>query len=110
MRSRGSLLIMCLAVLILGPVLALGNGFYTPGVGPRASAMGGAFIGLADDYSAVYWNPAGITQIQGMEVTVTGHDVVSLASREGVVRYYGDVEPGHPAEYRYALADRESVV
>ena len=97
MRSRGSMLITCLAVLILGPVLALANGFYTPTVGPRAGAMGGAFIGLADDYSAVYWNPAGITQIKGMEATVTGHDVVSLASRDGLVRYYGDTED------RYAL-------
>ncbi len=92
MRSRGSMLITCVAVLILGPVLALANGFYTPTVGPRASAMGGAFIGLADDYSAVYWNPAGITQIKGMELTATGHDVVSLASRDGYVRYYGDTE------------------
>ncbi len=97
MRSRGSMLITCVAVLILGPVLALANGFYTPTVGPRAGAMGGAFIGLADDYSAVYWNPAGITQLKGMEMTATGHDVVSLASRDGVVRYYGDTEE------RYAL-------
>jgi long-chain fatty acid transport protein len=89
--------ITCVAVLVLGPVLALANGFYTPQVGPRAGAMGGAFIGLADDYSAVYWNPAGITQIKGMELTATGHDVVSLASRDGYVRYYGDTED------RYAL-------
>ena len=101
MRSSGSMLITCLAVLILGPALALANGFYTPTVGPRAGAMGGAFIGLADDYSAVYWNPAGITQIKGMEVTATGHDVVSLASRDGYVRYdgYGD------AADRFAMAD-----
>ena len=48
MRSSGRMLITCLAVLVLGPVLAFGNGFYSPTVGPRASAMGGAFIGLAD--------------------------------------------------------------
>jgi long-chain fatty acid transport protein len=89
MRSSGSILIACLAVLILGPALALANGFYMPTVGSRAGAMGGAFIGLADDYSAVYWNPAGITQIKGMEVTATGHDVVSFASREGFVRFDG---------------------
>jgi long-chain fatty acid transport protein len=91
------MLITCVAVLILGPVLALANGFYSPTVGPRASAMGGAFIGLADDYSAVYWNPAGITQIKGMELTATGQDVVSLASRDGYVRYYGETEE------RYAM-------
>ncbi len=101
MRSSGSILITCLAVLILGPVLALANGLYMPTVGSRAGAMGGAFIGLADDYSAVYWNPAGITQIKGMEATVTGHDVVPLASREGYVRFdgYGG------ATDRFALAE-----
>jgi len=28
--------------------------------------MGGAFIGLADDWTAIYWNPAGLTQLQGL--------------------------------------------
>ena len=103
MRSSRSMLITSLAVLILGPVLALANGFYTPTMGPRAGAMGGAFVGLADDYSAVYWNPAGITQIKGMELTATGQDVVGLASRRGFVRYYGDV--AHQPGDRFALAE-----
>ena len=103
MRSSRSMLITSLAVLIMGPVLALANGFYTPTMGPRAGAMGGAFVGLADDYSAVYWNPAGITQIKGMELTATGHDVVGLASRGGFVRYYGDV--AHQPGDRFALAE-----
>ena len=32
-------------------------------VGARATAMGGAFVGVADDASAVYWNAAGIARI-----------------------------------------------
>jgi hypothetical protein len=32
-------------------------------VGARASAMGGAFVGLSNDASSVYWNPSGITNI-----------------------------------------------
>ena len=31
-----------------------------PPVGSRASGMAGAFVGVADDASAVYWNPAGL--------------------------------------------------
>jgi len=31
-------------------------------LGSKATAMGGAFCALADDYSAVYYNPAGLTQ------------------------------------------------
>jgi len=35
------------------------------GQGCRASAMGESFTGLADDASAVYWNPAGLGLIAG---------------------------------------------
>lgn len=37
------------------------------GVGARACSMGEAFTGLADDFSAIYWNPAGIAQIKDIE-------------------------------------------
>jgi hypothetical protein len=32
-----------------------------PAVGTRAAGMGGAFVGVADDASAIYWNPAGLS-------------------------------------------------
>ncbi len=51
--------------------------------------MGNAFIGLADDYSAIHWNPAGITQIEGTEVTGSLHDLMELSSREGRIRLEG---------------------
>lgn len=38
------------------------------GVGVRAMGMGGAFVGVADDFTAVYWNPAGLAQIRNREV------------------------------------------
>jgi len=31
------------------------------GIGARAIGLGGAFVSIADDVSAVYWNPAGLT-------------------------------------------------
>lgn len=34
------------------------------GFGTRAMGMGGAFTAVADDESAFYWNPAGITQVR----------------------------------------------
>ncbi len=34
------------------------------GLGTRAMGMGGAFTAVADDESAFYWNPAGITQVR----------------------------------------------
>jgi len=40
-----------------------GGEFLRYGVGARAMAMGGAYASLADDATAVYWNPAGLAQI-----------------------------------------------
>ncbi|UCF79749.1 MAG: UPF0164 family protein [Candidatus Eiseniibacteriota bacterium] len=42
--------------------------FLKVGVGARALGMGGAFVALADDASATYWNPAGIYSVTGTEL------------------------------------------
>ena len=39
------------------------------GVGARAMGMGGAFVAVADDYSALFWNPAGLAQIHRLELS-----------------------------------------
>jgi len=41
--------------------------FLKIGIGSRSAAMGGAFIGVADDASCLYWNPAGLAQMSGSE-------------------------------------------
>jgi len=41
------------------------SGFQINEQGSKAMAMGGAFTGLANDVSALYFNPAGITQLSG---------------------------------------------
>ena len=41
--------------------------FLTIGVGPRAMALGGAFVATADDASSLYWNPAGLARMTGGE-------------------------------------------
>lgn len=45
------------------------------GAGARALGMGGAFIGVADDATAIVWNPAGLTQLERMEVSAVGRYV-----------------------------------
>jgi hypothetical protein len=47
----------------------------TFGIGPRAMGMGGAFTAIADDTSAVYWNPAGLAQISSYEISISGAPV-----------------------------------
>lgn len=40
------------------------------GVGARANAMGNAYVAIADDATAVYWNPAGIARLSGQSITL----------------------------------------
>jgi hypothetical protein len=45
--------------------------FLKIGVGARAMGLGGSFTALANDVSALYWNPAGITNFNGFSLAVT---------------------------------------
>jgi long-subunit fatty acid transport protein len=47
---------------------ASGAQFLQIPIGSRAEAMGGAVVGLADDASAVFWNPAGIVKVNNFQV------------------------------------------
>ena len=42
--------------------------FLALGVGARPLGMGGAFVAIANDLTAGYWNPAGLVQIKGRGV------------------------------------------
>lgn len=39
------------------------------GMGARAMGMGTAFVGVSDDASAIFYNPAGLTQLQMLDLT-----------------------------------------
>lgn len=39
--------------------------FLSVPMGARATGMGGAFVAVADDPTAMYWNPAGVAELQG---------------------------------------------
>lgn len=45
--------------------------FLKIGVGGRATGMGETFIAVADDITALYWNPAGLMQFEGNGVHFT---------------------------------------
>jgi len=57
-----------LGLLVLVPVVALA-GFLAMEEGARATAMGGAFVGVSDDATAIFWNPAGFGLTQGLKLT-----------------------------------------
>ena len=45
--------------------------FLKIGVGARAMGMGGATVGIVDDASAAYWNPAGLAGVQSFTLMGT---------------------------------------
>jgi long-subunit fatty acid transport protein len=44
-------------------------------VGDKGAALGGAFSGLADDATATYYNPAGMTQLKNIKLNVSAQVV-----------------------------------
>ena len=45
--------------------------FLKIGIGARASSLGEAFVAIANDPSAIYWNPAGLASIQRQEIQLS---------------------------------------
>jgi hypothetical protein len=52
--------------------------FLRRGVGARALGMGGAFVSIADNYSALYWNPAGLARIPAAQVGGSSSDLFGV--------------------------------
>lgn len=66
---RNAILLVLLLSLSTG---LFAGGFALSGIGSRAISMGGAFRGMADDPSAVYWNPAGLAFIRNDQLSLGG--------------------------------------
>jgi long-chain fatty acid transport protein len=56
------------------------NGLSLNSIGPRGFGMGGAFVGLANDHTAIYWNPAGLTQTQKNFIGAFVTDVIPIGT------------------------------
>jgi long-chain fatty acid transport protein len=61
-----------LVVLLVAATSAMAAGFRLPEQGAKAMGMGMAFTAQADDPSAIYYNPAGIVQLEGQNVMIGG--------------------------------------
>jgi len=70
---RFALVLLTLSLGGLSPSLAATSGldFLKVGVGARPIALGEAYVALADDINAIYWNPAGLVQVKIPEVGFT---------------------------------------
>lgn len=79
--KRTSLVVLTLLLLGHHSLLAQGSSgvskrgttaapFLSIAQGARALGIGGAFVAIADDPSAMYWNPSGIASLQGFNLMV----------------------------------------
>ena len=69
-----SLLPLALALLLTGTVHAASRyagEFLGLGAGARSAALGSAYVALADDATAGYWNAAGLSALSGRQVHLT---------------------------------------
>ncbi|MEJ5305680.1 MAG: outer membrane protein transport protein [Ignavibacteria bacterium] len=65
---------------------ALRLSFQPYGIGARALGMGGAFIGVSDDYTATAYNPAGLFQLKRMEF----HGGINYLSYDNNTTFFGN--------------------
>ncbi len=67
-----NILIAAILFVLISPPLwsgeagTTGANFLKIGVGARPAAMGEAFIAVADDANAIFWNPAGLALLRGL--------------------------------------------
>ena len=64
-------LVLAATVPAQDKVATTGAQFLEIGISPRADAMGGAYTAIADDVSALYYNPAGLIQLESKQVMVS---------------------------------------
>ena len=76
-RRRRPLCALLAGCLALAPA-AFPSAFSINELGVRAQGMGGAFTSLADDASAIFYNPAGIAFQKGMQMEMDSLVVVGL--------------------------------
>src|SRR5512140_1435278 len=67
-RMRGWKMVSVPLVLLFTASTSFAAGFRLPEAGAKAMGMGFAFTAQADDPSAIYFNPAGLTQLKGQNV------------------------------------------
>lgn len=78
MKQTGKVMrfIMTVALIVFTGISLSANGLNLNGLGSKAIGMGGAFIGQADDYSAIFWNPAGLTQMKNSSLSFFVTDLI----------------------------------
>lgn len=90
-------LILSTTVAVLLLVGVVQANFLETELGARAMGMGGAFVAVADDVTALHWNPAGLAGLQGIQVFGMRTSVYSVdgLSEDSVLASYGTGDAGY---------------
>ena len=78
---RFSAIVLAVLVLVTSGIYA--SGFENTGIGTKARGMAGAFRGIADDWTAAYYNPAGYAYIWDNQ----------LGANMGLLHYRHEIVP-----------------
>lgn len=113
-----AVLVLAVTALSSAPALAGDPGsagalFLRIGMGARASGMGEAFVGVAEDASSVYWNPGAMAAVLGTAVTVMHNEYLQSVRLEQVAltheTEWGTLGLGFTGMYMDALERRDEV-
>lgn len=82
-------LTLTLLSLVVWAPMSFGAGFALYEGSARGNALGGTLVGRADDPSAIYYNPAGITQLPGLQLMAGGTVILPSTTLNTVNLYDG---------------------
>jgi hypothetical protein len=90
-------LTVCTALTLVLTVGVVQANFLETELGARAMGMGGAFVAVADDVTALHWNPAGLARTNGFQVFGMRTSVYSVdgLSEDSVLASYGTGTMGY---------------
>lgn len=75
--TRISIILIAIAALLTANIPAIANipgATATTGIGGRAAVFDEAFVAIADDASAIYWNPAGLASLRDRYSSTLSHN------------------------------------
>lgn len=83
-----AIIVICTALALAGAASA---NFVETETGARPMGMGGAFVAVADDVTALHWNPAGLAGLDGFQVFGMRTSVYSVEglSEDSAMAAYG---------------------
>lgn len=85
---------------------ATASGFLSSGPGARAAAMGGAFTAVADDATAIYYNPAGLAHQRGevmLEHAPIAESGAGFTFNDGRLDFLGLVYPSRFGSFGFGF-------